>query len=345
MTHHTNSTAWIRSALAILLGALVVVPAWRTLVAPDAKAEQADEVSTAMSSVDVVEAKASPVANDANAERPPDATEQSPEFLDIDPAKAFRASPSLRADDARRLRDATDLADFGTDLSARALKGDADAAQALADLLRHCGMAYAFDQPEAWRHLQFYGQLDEAQMQAVAQAMRAQQSRCSTFARSDPEWYAWQAQRWNNLAAELGSPVASAERLPENLRTPGAQLAYADAQRAALTQVLDESDAEALARHATALAYVSGLRFEAFAIAACTLNPACAADPRAYPLRMGHSGQFGSNPGSGYWGLRMMTPREHQVAQGQAQHILRLWRARRFAELVAAQTPIAPGGP
>lgn len=338
----------MRISLPLLLGVLIVAVAWRWLPAPDAKALDRGKplaASAPRSATAAVAPQSPPVVDDAEPAAATAAPDQQADFVDIDTAKAFRASPSQRADDARRLREVADLADFGADLSERALKGDADAAQALADLLVQCGMAYgAQSDPETWRNLRFYGQYDDARVQAAAQAVMAQQSRCSAFAQTDPEWYDWQAQQWNNLAAELGNPVAAAERRPDDLRTAEARSAYAIAQRAALERVLDESGAEALARHAMALAGVSGLRYEAFSIAACTLNPVCAADPQNYPLNLMQSGQLGSNFGT-YIGLLMMTPRERQIAQSQAEHILRLWRARRFAELLAAQTSIALGGP
>lgn len=345
-------TPRIRVALAIALGALVVAFVWHSLPTLDRNALPHPEPLTALATRSAMappegaDASASPGVVNANPARPAATDSRQPDHVDIDPAKAFRASPSQRADDARRLRDATDLAGFAAELSDRARQGDADAAQALADLMNHCGMSYAAPpDAEMWRQLRFYGQYDEAQLQTAAQAMLAQQSRCtSAFAQSKPEWYDAQGRRSNRLAAELGNPAASVERPFEDLRTPEARLAHAVELRAALARVLDESDAEALARHALPLAAYSGLRSEAFAIAACTLNPVCAADPQDYPLYLMHSGQLGNNLGA-YFSLLTLTPRERQIAQVQAEHILRLWRTRRFAELVAAQTPIAPGGP
>ena len=135
-----------RVALAIALAALVVAFVWHSLPAFDRNALPHPEplaalaTRSAMAPPEGADASASPGAVNANPGHPAATDARQPGHVDIDPAKVLGASLSQRADDARRMREAVDLADFGADLLDRALEGDADAAQALADLLRPRGL-------------------------------------------------------------------------------------------------------------------------------------------------------------------------------------------------------------
>lgn len=258
---------------------------------------------------------------------------------------AFRASPSQRAEDARRLREDTDLAVLASELLERAKAGDQDAAQAVAELLRHCATAYQYAEEDAddWAYLRLIAALGDSEIQAIAGAMRDEQSRCIGIGSIDSERMHDQSYRWMAIAARLGAPGALVEVPRQDLRTPESRAAHARTQREAFLQMFEDSpDPDLLARHMNTLAPVTGLRSEAFVLAACNFRPACAADPTGYPMHLIASG-MDTGRWTEFMQLRTLTPRDRMLVEGQARFILELWNAGRYADLLAPQNALAPG--
>ncbi len=261
-------------------------------------------------------------------------------------AIAFRASPAQRdADRERILRDA-DLRGLVADLRARALAGDADAAAAMSELLTHCALTHAFEQwninePDLWSIFATVGV--DAPMIGRAQAeLASARTRCAALGHDAAQMEQLQL-AWSAHAAQLGDPLA---RMWRAFRDPGdtpqqqAEVA-AERQQAAL-ELLAERGPRALSDHALLLSVRGRYESAAFILAACQLIEACAADPDAWAAANFSLREVAGD--GGHFGLRMASPRELAIAQGQAEEIVRLWRAGQFAQIVGPRERSPPGG-
>lgn len=258
----------------------------------------------------------------------------------------FRASPAQRLTDRERILRDADLLGLAGDLRARARTGDADAAAAMAELLAHCAMTHAFEQlsihePDLWEVFATVG--FDAPVIGRAQAeLTSARTRCAALA-LDPAGMEQLQLAWSLHAAALGDPLA---RLWRAYREPGdtpqrqAEV-NVERQQAAL-ELLAERGPRALSDHAVLLAGRGRYESAAFILASCQLIEACAADPAAWAVA-----NFSLREVAGFGGhlfLRMASPRELAIAQGQAEEIVRLWRTGQFAQIVAPRERAPPGG-
>lgn len=339
----TGSSPFSRNLLLVLLLASAAIAGWRWIHVDEPPASPATTQAERKPAPQPVPTSGQPPAVEAGSV-PKTASDEGTD-QDKQLPTAFRASPSQRAEDARRLREDTDLAALASELMERAKAGDQDAAQAMVDLLRHCATAnqYAAEDSDHWAYLRVVAALGDAEIQVIAEAMRTEQSRCSGLGASDSERMYDQSFRWMAIAARLGAPGSLVELPRQGLRTPESRAAHARMQREAFLQMFEDSpDPDLLARHMNTLAPVTGLRSEAFVLAACNFRPACAADPTGYPMHL-----IASGTDTGRWTefmqLRMLTPRDRMLVEGQARFILELWNAGRYADLLAPQNALAPG--
>lgn len=258
----------------------------------------------------------------------------------------FRASPAKRdADRERILRDA-DLRGLAAELRARASSGDADAAAAMAELLAHCALTHAFEQwninePDLWAIFATVGV--DAPLIGRAQAeLASARTRCAALGHDAAQLEQLQL-AWSAHAAQLGDPLA---RLWRAFRDPGdtpqrqAEVA-AEREQAAL-ELLAERGPRALSDHALLLSVRGRYESAAFILAACQLIEACAANPEAWAEANFTLREVAGD--GGHFGLRMTSPRELAIAQGQAEEIVRLWRAGQFAQIVGPRDRPPPGG-
>lgn len=258
----------------------------------------------------------------------------------------FRASPAQRDADRERIMRDADLRGLAADLRARALAGDADAAAAMAELLTHCALTHAFEQwninePDLWAIFATVGV--DAPMIGRAQAeLASARTRCAALGHDAAQMEQLQL-AWSAHAAQLGDPLA---RLWRAFRDPGdtpqrqAEVA-AERQQAAL-ELLAERGPRALSDHALLLSARGRYESAAFILAACQLIEACSANPDAWAEANFSLREVAGD--GGHFGLRMASPRELAIAQGQAEEIVRLWRAGQFAQIVGPRERSPPGG-
>ena len=336
-----NQRLPLRSKRVILLVLLLIAAGagvWR-YAAPDADGPPSLPAASAAVPVSVTTVIATA------AEPPPGAARRSvePTLAEV-VRKAFRASPPQRAADRQRMQDANDYSVLAEEFLGRAKAGDADAAQALADLLNRCAAAYFYSGPDQSADLQsiaLHAGLDDQAVRGYQAAFVAEQRRCERIGQANGKALSAAAAAMNRLAGELGEPGALLARL---LTLPGGDPALADQRRRLAAQTFEEGGSDALARHAVMLSVLSGLRQEAFALAACWLNPTCAEDPTTYAVQHDPVGQLAMTTGN-YMVLRTQSPRDQLITETQARDILRLWHARRFEDLLVPISPLPPTTP
>ena len=253
---------------------------------------------------------------------------------------AFRVSLAQRAADQQRIREDPDLAALVEELAERARGGDIDATRALLDLLRLCAAAAAMgpeSDPQEWRRLALWGDLDARFLDAMAVPFAAEQGRCAPLLMANLEGFEAIYNEWMQLARERGDPLA----VLNDWSTPGPS---EQARWQAALEILREGDSQSLARYSMQLSLLSGLGPEAYVLAACQTIDACAVDPQAYALQHLSAQSYAGNDGA-WLLLRMMTPRQRQISSGQAAMIVRAWRAGQFEQLLQPQTqpPKPPG--
>lgn len=242
------------------------------------------------------------------------------------------------------MQQASEYSGLAEEFLERAKSGDADAAQALADTLNRCAAAYFYGAQEQSVDLQsivLHAGLDEDAQRRFDAEFVAEQRRCGTLVQTDPEALDDAAMAMTRMAHELGAPGGALGRL---LTTARGDPARTDELRRLAALALVEGGSEALARHAVLLSGLSGLRQEAFALAACWLNPACADDLARYAVDHDPVGQLAMTTGN-YLILLAQAPRDQLITEAQARNILQLWHARRFEELLAPVSPLPPTGP
>lgn len=320
---------------ALTLAALIVFALW-TRVTPDPQPAKAGApVPTSEAQPHTKQQLPLPPADAAR-----DPATSNDESKQPPPVTPFHASLAQRATDQQRIRDDPNLPLLAQELAARAVAGDIDAARALADLFLLCAAAASMG-PDSdtgeWRLLAIWGDLDASTVGAMRLQFAAEQQRCAALGTSDLEELDRASMSWMQLAAERGDPVATLSRWTAS-PTAADQAAADQARRQAAVEILQEGDPQNLARHARQLALLSGLASEAYVLAACQMIEACAVDPPAYALQRLSVQSLAGTDGA-YLLLRMMTPRQRQIASGQAALILRLWRSRQFEQLVAPQLP------
>lgn len=256
--------------------------------------------------------------------------------------KPHRASASQRAADLERLTSETDLNGFADELRARADAGDADAASALADLLEGCAsmaMMAALDarqMAEQWRNLAIFG-FNDAEIASMRSATEESMRRCSAFSpRSNEVWRGLVADA-RARAAALGDPGALLrQERPRGPADSPAVLQADERARRAGVELLQQGEPMDLMRYAPYLASHSPYDIEGYLLAACTLLDGCLRDPRAYALAT-NLAQYLRGYGGSFLELSQMSPRQQLIAQAQSEEILRLWRARHYAQILSGR--------
>lgn len=302
--------AWMLSALVMLL--IAAVWGWQRL-APDAPAESR-------------RAPTDPAPPAAPAPLPA-ATPRAAPPVDPRPSGVLpqRAPPSVQIDDQQRLQTDPDLPRLAAELTQRAERGDADAADALHQLLKQCSVRAELESGAIPADLvwEVIAEGVGAERIPALQAEYAQLvQRCGALADLDAAAMADRIRGWARRAAELGQPRARLRVAPDE-----------DARRAAAAELL-HADPATMVSESAALGTLTGYGRYGWIMAACLLDPACAADPLASAER---SVGFAASVGEGsYAELLNLSPRQWQIARAQAEEIVALYQARRFDLLLAA---------
>ena len=332
LTHHRCARLWISAALL----ALALAGAWSW----QAGRESAPESATPLA-VNLPSRKAFP----AVAEGAPIQTAAVPETRTAPVLPALPAGTRGFRSGARGRYVALLEAEAASsaqlrELEALANSGDADAAGALADHYSSCAFARGLGAPEAnsyWPIFQQEANLGAATIARVRSENTALASRCARLSGRDPEALGHLRHAWMLRAAALGDP-ASVVRQP--IDSPGMQVNN-DLRRNAEVLLLSENGPEALVEHAHLWAFSTRYSMAAYAMAACGLIEACAADVEGFSTgRVTGRQIFGFS--GGFLLLRTLSPRDRQIASGQSSEIMRLWQARQFAQLVEPLPPRAP---
>lgn len=239
-------------------------------------------------------------------------------------AVPHRAPPSVQIDDQQRLQTEPDLPALAAELTERAERGDADAAYAMNQLLRLCGVRADIEAgvlPAAivWEVVaEGVGDERVPALQAqYAQTVR----RCGALAALEGNALYDRVRGWARRAAELGHPRARLEA------------AHDENERRAAAAELLQLDPSIMVTEASRLGTLTGYGRYGWVMAGCLLDAACAADPLALAERsIAITGALGDGS---YADLMNLGPRQLRIARAQADEILALYRERRWDLLLA----------
>ncbi len=250
-----------------------------------------------------------------------------------------------RRSHADRLASSEDVTLAVQELEQLANGGDADAAGTLADHHFECAIAAGLSLPDyayVWDRFAQGATLDPATRARAREQNDARLQRCAPSGEIDLDASGALAEAWYQRALMLGDLTAIARQSGEGMDPIVANRM----RRAALIEILEQGAPEALAEHAGWLpVYNHAFTPEAYAMAACTLIEACAADVEAYVTREFPGMQTMTGVPGPLLSLRTLSPRARQLAAGQSAEILRYWQARRFEEMLTPEPPLPPPKP
>ncbi len=253
-------------------------------------------------------------------------------------AEAPQERRELAAQIPERAPAAPALTTVAADLQARAKANDARAAFDLSRMHEACSIAQGFVGKEGFEVEALMMRMgfapDVAQM--VLQRFSDRATECSKWMPGDFDHFSAHLEM-EERAAALGHPVARA--LAIRMTAENGSVTFEDARgdrRRAMVALLETGDPTWLADIGFAISLANGAyRQEAYTLAACQLQAACAQDLSAYALQqMSPDSVMG---GLSYAGLLMLSRRERQIAEAQAREIVEHWNARRFDLLIPSR--------
>lgn len=305
---------WILLTIPVLLG--LVAWWWRT--PPDAAPVHPAETAVAAQESAAEVAPAASDTPEAPAQ-PGAATRQV-----VAMAVPHRAPPSVQIDDQQRLQTDPDLPALAIELTERAERGDADAAYAMNQLLRLCGVRADIESGPLPAVIVWEVVAEGAGAERVP-ALQAQYAqtvrRCGTLAELEGNALYDRIRGWARRAAELGHTRARLEAAQDE-----------EERRAAAAELL-KSDPSIMVAEASRLGTLTGYGRYGWIMAGCLLDAACAPNPLAMAERsIAITGVLGDGS---YADLLNLGPRQLQIARAQAEEILALYRESRWDLLLA----------